>query len=181
MAMEKSGRTMGLAAGLALASLALAACTPPALVKYEQRGACNGFMHAGGMTNAGPNQAYVVFKVTEVSNTADKAVDFNFDPERLYVDLPLNDHFVDSDIQVSALNPFALQGRLVKAGTTETFNGAAIAVVPTAATNGASEARQTKYTLRYSALGPPGADTVDLEPDPSVWNKDTPDCADIAF
>ena len=73
--MDKSGRTMGFTAGLAAAStLLLAACTPPALIRYEQRGACNGFMHAGGTTNAGPKQAYVVFKVTDVSNTADKAV-----------------------------------------------------------------------------------------------------------
>jgi hypothetical protein len=132
------------------------------------------------MTNAGPKHAYVVFKVTEIANTGANAVDFNFDPERLYVDRDQDDHFVDSDIQVSALNPFALQGRVVKAGTTETFNGAAIAVVPTMADDGASEARQTKYRLRYSALGSPGANTEDLKPGDTMWGN-TPNCADIAF
>ena len=175
--MDKSGRTMALAVAPALL---LAACTPPALIKYEQRGACNGFMHAGGMTNAGPKYAYVVFKVTEIANTGANAVDFNFDPERLYVDRDQDDYYVDSDIQVSALNPFALQGRVVKAGTTETFNGAAIAVVPTTADDGASEASQTKYTLRYSALGAPGAQTEDLKLGTTTWNY-TPNCAQVNF
>ena len=178
--MDFPARAVGFRTGLVAASLLLAACTPPALIKYEQRGACNGFTHLGGMTNAGPNNAYVVFRITQIVNTASGAKDFNFDPERLYVDVEPNDAYVDSDIQVSSLNPFALQGRLVKAGTTETFNGAAIAVVPTTAVDGASEASHTHYVLRYSALGEPGGQTEDQTPGTTTWAS-TPNCADITF
>ena len=178
--MDLSRQAIGFKAGLVAATLLLAACTPPALIKYEQRGACNGFTHLGGMTNAGPNNAYVVFRITEISNTGSGAVDFPFDPERLYVDVEPSDAYVDSDIQVSSLNPFALQGRLVKAGTTETFNGAAIAVVPTTAVDGASEANHTHYVLRYSALSAPGAQTEDLKPNTTSWPY-TQDCSQITF
>ena len=179
--MDFPARAVALRMGVVVASLLLAACgPPPALIKYTQRGACNGFTHAGGTTNAGPNQAYVVFQVTEISNTKPNAKDFHFDPERLYVLLPQDWYFVDSDIQVSSLNPFALQGRVVKAGTVETFNGAAIAVVPTANTDGAAEASQKKYVLKYSTTGDPGADTEDTDPGRTSWPY-TPNCTQVTF
>ncbi len=180
--MDKLKNALRSATALAIASLVLAGCNtvPPAVIKYEQRGACNGFTHAGGTTSAGPQRAYVVFRVSTIANTGGaKAVDFPFDPERLYVDQSTA-AFVDSDIQISALNPFALTGRLVKAGTTETFNGAAIAVVATTDADGAREANQTKYTLRYSAPSNPGGLTEDADPAKTSWAY-TPNCSLIRF
>jgi len=181
--MDFPARAVAFRTGLLVAaSLLLAACgPPPALIKYTQRGACNGFNHLGGMTNAGPFNAYVIFKVTEIVNTRPGAKDFVFDPERLYVDQTNPTAMVDSDIQIASLNPFALQGRVVKAGTTETFNGAAIAVVKTQNENDpAAAASQTKYALRYSALGSPGAETEDLDPTATSW-PDTENCANVNF
>src|SRR5262245_52893668 len=101
----------------ATASLLLAACNepPPATIRYEQRGACNGFKHPGGTSVAGPNHAFVVFRVSTITNTEPKAKDFDFNPERLYVDQTDPAAFVDTDFHIATLNPFALMGRLVKA------------------------------------------------------------------
>lgn len=152
----------------------------PALIEYEQRGACNGFVHSGGMTNAGPHRAYVVFRVTTVTNNGAKPADFPFDPQRLYVDQTDPAAFVNSSIRISSLNPFALVGRTVKAGESQTFNGAAIAVVSTQDVDGAKEASATKYGLRYSALDKPGALTKDIAPDRTHWSY-TPNCLTITF
>ena len=152
----------------------------PALIKYEQRGACNGFTSDGVATTAGANRAYVVFRIGTVSNTGSKPVDFNFDPARLYVDQSNPTAYVDPNLRLSTVNPFVAQGRLVKAGATETFNGAVVAIVTTQDGDGAKEAAKTKYKLLYSALGKPGAQTEDTAPGTSSWGY-TPNCTDIMY
>ena len=167
--------------GLVVAVMLIGCDNPsPALVKYEQRGACNGFTSDGVATTAGPNRAYVVFRISTVSNTGSKPVDFNFDPARLYVDQSNPTAYVDPNLRLSTVNPFIPQGRLVKAGTTESFNGAVVAIVSTQDGDGAKEAAQTKYKLLYSALGKPGALTEDNAPGTSGWGY-TPNCADVMY
>lgn len=165
-----------------VAAMLLAGCdnASPALIKYEQRGACNGFTSGGVTTTAGPKRAYVVFRISTVSNTGSKPVDFNFDPARLYVDQSNPTAYVDPNLHLSTINPFITQGRVVKAGATETFNGAVVAVVTTQDGDGAKEAAQTKYKLLYSAVGKPGAQTEDTAPGTSGWGY-TPNCTDVTY
>lgn len=167
---------------IGIAAVLLAGCdnASPALIKYEQRGACNGFTSSGVTTSAGPNRAYVVFHISTVSNTGSKPMDFNFDPARLYVDQTSPTAHVDPSLQLSTINPFITQPRLVKAGTTETFNGSVVAIVTTKDDDGALEASKTKYTLLYSAVGKPGAQTEDTQPAATTWTY-TPNCTSIKY
>ena len=167
---------------IGIAAVLLAGCdnASPALIKYEQRGACNGFVSSGVTTTAGPKRAYVVFHISTVANTGSKPVDFNFDPARLYIDQSNPTAHVDPGLQLSTINPFITQPRLVKAGTTETFEGAVVAIVNTQADDGAMEASKTKYKLLYSAVGKPGAQTEDTKPAITSWGY-TPNCTDISY
>lgn len=168
--------TIGIVAAL------LAGCdnASPALITYEQRGACNGFASSGVTTSAGPRRAYVVFHISTVSNKGSKPVDFNFDPARLYVDQTNPSAFADPNSQLAGANPFIVPARLVKAGTTETFNGAVVVIVSTQEDDGARQASQTKYNLLYSAVGKPGAQTQDATPGITRWTY-TPNCTDISY
>jgi len=168
--------TIGIAAAL------LAGCdnASPALIKYEQRGACNGFASSGVTTSAGPKRAYVVFHISEISNAGAKPMDFSFDPSRLYVDQTNPTSYAAAGSQLAGANPFIVQPRTVKAGTTETLNGAVVVIVSTQADDGAMEASKTKYRLLYSASGKPGAQTEDMQPDTKTWGY-TPNCTTISY
>src|ERR1051326_4676335 len=72
---------------LSLISVVLAACLMASCgagqshdlvtIRYEQVGACNGFDNGGGITSAGPNAAYVAFRISSIVNTESGARDFN--------------------------------------------------------------------------------------------------------
>jgi hypothetical protein len=173
--------------GLALTSgVALSNCngTPSqniVTINYEQVGACNGFNNGSGVTSAGPKAAYVIFRISSINNKESAAQDFNFDPNRLFVNGTSPRAFASTHLNLAQLNPFAVTSRFVAKGTTETLNGAAIAVVPTAANDGASEASKTSYMLAYET--PSGGQGVVLskkDPSRTSWPL-TPDCTNIIY
>ena len=172
---------------LSLGCLLLIACppTPPnnvVTINYEQLGACNGLSTGGGGASAGPNQAYVAFKVSTIVNTESAAQDFNFDPNKAYVNGTSPRAFVNNTSGVMpVLNPFLAKSRFVAKGTTETLNGSLIAVVSTGAADGASEANNTSYFLVYDTpAGGQGVSWVKKDPSRTSWPY-TPDCTTIVY
>jgi hypothetical protein len=175
---------------LAVAALVLAAalmatgCNNPTndlvTIHYKQLGSCNGFNNGSGVTSAGPNRAYATFRISTVANKDSSARDFNFDPNRIYINESPR-AFTSTHLNLSQLNPFYATARFVSKGTTETINGAVIAVVSTAAADGASEANKTSYLPLYDT--PAGGQGVVLVKDNSTqttWPS-TPDCTNIIF
>lgn len=149
-------------------------------IRYQQLGACNGFNNGSGVTSVGPKHAYVAFKISTIENKDSGARDFNFDPNRLYIDQTPR-AFTSTQLNLAQLNPFYATSRFVAKGTTETLNGAVIAVVSTVATDGASEANKTSYFLLYdSPAGGQGVTLVKANPSQTTW-PNTPDCTNIIF
>src|SRR5688572_17027892 len=54
-------------------------------ISYEQRGQCNSYIEGNRAVGA-DRGAFVVFKVIDIDNRAKNAVDFAFDPEKLFID-----------------------------------------------------------------------------------------------
>jgi hypothetical protein len=150
-------------------------------INYEQVGACNGFNNGSGVTSAGPKAAYVIFRISSINNKESAAQDFNFDPNRLFVNGTSPQVFASTSLNLAQINPFAVKSRFVAKGTTETLNGAAIAVVSTAANDGASEANNSSYTLAYETpSGGQGVVLVKKDPSRTSWPS-TPDCTNIIY
>jgi len=150
-------------------------------INYEQIGACNGFNNGSGVTSAGPKAAYVIFRVSTIENKSSAAVDFTFDPNRLFINGSSPQAFTSTHLNLAQINPFAAKSRFVAKGTTETLNGAVIAVVSTAATDGASEANKSSYQLLHDTpSGTPGVVLVKKDPSRTSWPS-TPDCTNIIF
>jgi hypothetical protein len=129
-----------------------AACVTPAVVSYRQVGACNGYTAGNRVVSAGPNQAYVIFKVETVDATKVNGP-VTFDPSQLYVqqDTP---HFVDSSLLLARdLNLPQATLVSVPAGTQAPINKFAIAVLSTVNADGAVEANQTNYFLLAKPQG----------------------------
>ncbi len=171
-------------AALLTTFLSVTGCNNPTndlvTIHYKQLGSCNGFNNGGGVTSAGPNRAYATFRISTVENNGSSARDFNFDPNRIYIDQSPR-AFTSTHLNLSQFNPFYAVARLVSKGSTETINGAVIAVVSTSTADGASEANKTSYQLLYDT--PTGGQGVVLVKDNSsqtTWPA-TPDCTTIIF
>jgi hypothetical protein len=179
------GKTTLAAAALVLAAgLMATGCNNPSndlvTIHYKQLGSCNGFNNGSGATSAGPKAAYATFRLSTIDNKDTAARDFNFDPNRIYIDQSPR-AFTSTQLNLSQFNPFYAKASLVPLGTTTTVNGAVIAVVSTSAADGASEANKTAYTLLYDT--PAGSQGVILVKDNSTqttWPA-TPDCTNIIF
>jgi hypothetical protein len=149
-------------------------------IHYKQLGACNGFGNGTNVTSAGPKAAYVAFRISTVENKDSAPRDFNFDPNRVFVDVSPR-AFTNTQLNLAQFNPFYAKARLVAKGTTETINGAVIAVVSTTASDGASEANKTAYLLLYDV--PAGSQGVVMAKDNASQTTfpSTPDCTNIVF
>lgn len=163
--------------------IAAASCNHDTVtIHYEQIGACNGFNNGGGATSAGPNAAYAIFRITTIENTDASAKDFNFDPDRIYINGTSPRAFTSTHLNLSQINPFYATAKLVLKGTTAPANvGAVIAIVSTSAADGASEAKNISYFLSYDT--PSGGQAVNFikaNPNQSSWPS-TPDCTSIIY
>lgn len=147
---------------VAVLSLLAATCppTPTAVVHYKQVGACDGYDSVTGP--AGPNSsatagvaaAYVAFQITSIDNST-SGVDFNFDPERLFVS-GTNDHVSTSITPALDFGSSKAVARTVPKGANHSNIGMAIVTVSTANVPVPSdEANKTVYTLEYET--PPGS------------------------
>lgn len=95
------------------------------VVKYQQIGGCQGIPG----TYAGAGAAYVAFRIVAIENTGTNAREFDFDPDRLYVNTdPRAD--VKSSYAQSLHLPFITYGKKVAAGTTARDLGDVMAIVP---------------------------------------------------
>jgi hypothetical protein len=157
-------RKLALYSLMALLSTA-ATCPPtqsPVTVKYDQVGACNGYQQTSGpggagpanTISAGPNAAFVVFRVVTLDNSK-SAMPFNFDPERMFLTGSSPREHVSTSLSLARdIGVFAATAVTVPARMNQGNNGIAVMRVSTAAANGASEANNTNYLLTYdSAAG----------------------------
>ena len=136
------------------------------LISYRQVGACNGWVEGNVVHSAGPNAAYVVFKVNFINNEK-SSKDFAFDPNRLYV--PSDGAHVDTNLSLP-FGPFALIPTTIPHQKLVGLNGFAGAIVHTSTTSGAVEANQTSYFLSYEpASGDPAILLVKENPQQTTW------------
>jgi hypothetical protein len=168
------------AAALAAAFVALG-CGPGSVnpdqtvINYRQVGACNGWLEGNVVHSAGPNAAYVIFKVSSINNEK-SSKDFSFDPERLYV--PSSGARVDTDLSLP-LGPFELISTTISHNKLVGLNGYAGAIVQTGTTSGAVEANQTSYFLSYEpASGDPAILLAKENAQQTTWAL-TEDCRAI--
>jgi hypothetical protein len=146
---------------LALPLLAvLAACPNPngtATVRFEQLGACNGYKEGNNVVSAGPNAAYVLFKVIDIDNRNGKAT-FAYDPTKLYVTSSNPRAHVDLNLSLAQkIGVLGTTSETVPAGSDLPHNGYAVVVVPTGnATDPQQEANTINYFLGYdgTSAGP---------------------------
>lgn len=184
---------------LSAASLLLTGCPPKpgggpliedaATIVFDQVGACNGYQQTSGPPGSGPvnvvsagaNQAYVVFRVVEIDNTK-SSKDFNFDPARLYVSGSNPRAYVKPTLSFAQdLGVFTAVPMLIPKGKKVGINGLAVAVVPTGAVNGASEANSISYMLLYDpAPGDPGIFPGKRNHSQTSWPQ-TDDCRAIQY
>ena len=171
---------------LSVATVLLIACGNQAndivTINYEQIGACNGFNNGDGITSAGTNAAYVAFRISDISNKDSAARDFNFDPDKVYVNPSTPRAYTSSHLNLAQLNPFYATSRFVPKGTSSTLNGAVIAVVSTSTTpDPAKEANNTSYFLAYDTpAGDQGVLLVKKDPNRTSWPS-TSDCTMIVY
>jgi hypothetical protein len=141
----------------------------------DQRGYVNSF----GGVNAGPNAAFVMFGIEKIDNSA-SAKPFAFDPTKLYVQQAIQE-FVDPSLSIYAdiFGPFAAISTSVAAGFDMKFSPSAqtALTVQTVNVDGATEANNTSYMLRYnsSATDPP---VLFTKSDAPPWPL-TQDCTTI--
>ena len=88
--------------------------TTSSLFNYEQIGACNGFNDGQTATTAGANAAHLVFRVSSVDNKDTNARDFEFDPNRLFVNLQVPRAYTRTTLRLAQLNPFYATARHVR-------------------------------------------------------------------
>jgi len=163
-----------------VACLGLAACASPSIINYRQVGACNGYVAGNRVVSAGPNAAFVVFKIENID--ASKAdANFDFDPARMYASLSTQ-RFIEPGLQLTGdLGLPAATSKNVPKGANVAVNGYGVIVVPTATVDGATEANQTNYMLNYQSLaGGSGALPTKLNASQTAWPV-TPDCRAIHF
>jgi hypothetical protein len=173
--------TLALSFGVAFSNCNSTPSNDIVTINYEQIGACNGFNSASGLTSAGPKAAFVVFRVSSIENKGSAARDFTFDPNLLFINGSSPRAYASTRLNLAQINPFAAKSRFVAKGTTETLNGAVIAVASTAAVDGASEANNTSYFLAYETpSGGQGVVLVKKDPSRTSWPS-TPDCTNIIY
>jgi len=127
--------------------------TSSVTINYHQVGACNGYVNSFGGVFSGTNFAYVIFAIESIDASLSSS-NFAFDPTLLFVHQATDDFFDPSlQLYTDILGPFAAISTTVTKGTDLKFstNGYGATVVATVNPNGAVEANNTAYFLRYKA------------------------------
>jgi hypothetical protein len=140
----------------------LAGCPPgpngTATVQFEQLGACNGYRDGNNVISAGPNAAYVLFKITTIDNKNGK-VDFAYDPAKIYLSSSSPRSYASGNLGLmQKIGRLGTTATNVPVGTTLAHNGYAVIVVQTATSPDPQlEANASNYVLSYeSSTGGPG-------------------------
>jgi hypothetical protein len=137
---------------VAILFLALAGCAQqPAVIDYEQVGACNGLNDLQG---ASANLAFVFFRIQDVDSTKASG-NFTFAPGRLWINS--GDLYSGYQPLVTAQYATALgippltKSFLVTKGSKVPVNKYVVFLVETVDANGATEANSTNYFLLYNS------------------------------
>jgi hypothetical protein len=137
----------------------VAACPNPngtATIRFEQLGACNGYKEGNNVVSAGPNAAFVLFKITDLDNSQGKTA-LPYDPAKLYV--------TSSNPRAHVSTTLTLAQKIGVLGTTATtvapgqnlpHNGYAVVAVPTGSS---SDPQQEANTINYFLGYEPGSGT----------------------
>jgi hypothetical protein len=151
-----------------------------ATIDFKQVGACNGWDDGVTLHSAGPNAAYVVFKVHSIDNTQGK-VNFAFDPAKMAVNVSTHPHMDSSLSLASYIGVFELVPTTIPKGNLVGLDGYSVTIVPTANSNGAVEANQTSYFLTYdTGTSDPGILFSKENSSQTSWPL-TEDCTDISY
>jgi len=167
---------------------ALSGVPPPSsassvTINYHQVGACNGYVNSFGGVSAGANFAYVIFGIESIDASLSTS-NFAFDPTLLFVHQATDDFFDPSlQLYTDILGPFAAIATTVTKGTDLKFstNAYGATVVATVNSNGAIEANNTAYFLRYkAAASDPTIIMVKTDSSRTSWPL-TEDCTTIVL
>ena len=156
-------------AALGVATVFLPGCSSVDTLSYRQLGACNGSGRT--RTFAGVNQAYVLFSLDTLTVPAGASA-FTLDPTKFYTIDGLGNHrYYDPNVNMNnqELGPFKVQDFPAPANNSTAplslnLNAYLFIVVGTTASDGASEANQSQYTLYYN--GPNGILLTKTPPSP---------------
>ncbi|MGB7201395.1 MAG: hypothetical protein WBD16_03905 [Pyrinomonadaceae bacterium] len=139
----------------------LTACPNPngsATIRFEQLGACNGYKDGVNVISAGPNAAFVLFKINNIDNR-NGTVNFSYDPAKLCISSSSPAACVSSNLSlVLKIGKLGTTSTTVSAGTDLPQNGYAVIAVPTSASPDPQvEANKVNYFLTYATgSGDPG-------------------------
>jgi hypothetical protein len=167
---------------VAMLLLALGGCAQqPAVIDYEQVGACNGLNNLQG---AGPNLAFLFFRIQDVDSSKTSG-DFTFAPSRLWInsgDLYSGYQPLVTAQYASALSvPPLTKSFLVTKGSKVAVNKYVVFLVETVDANGATEANSTNYFLLYnSPTNEFGKLLAKTNSSRTSW-PNTPFCSQIQF
>ena len=151
-----------------------------ATINFTQVGACNGWKEGNDTHAAGPNAAYVIFKVHNIDNTQG-TVNFAFDPSKMYVNITGRPHMDPNLSLAHFIGVFQLVPTTVPAKQLVGLDGYAVTVVQTSNVNGSVEANQTSYFLGYDAgSGDPSVVLAKMNSSQTSW-PNTEDCTTITF
>lgn len=135
------------------ANLILAGCTGTgplvkdvAVINYEQVGACNGYRDGNAVVSAGPNAAFVIFRIIDIDNSG-SSKNFAFDPNLLYIS---DQNVMNSSLSLARLvGVFQAVPTTISKGQQTGINGFTVTTVQTGTASGAVEANKTAYQLSY--------------------------------
>lgn len=129
-----------------------------ATIRYEQLGACNGYKEGNNVVSAGPDAAFVLFKINNIDNRNGK-VNFSYDPTKLCISSSNSPACVSTTLSlVQKIGVLGTAATTVSAGTDLQHNGYAVIAVSTGnSSDPQQEANTVNYFLTYStATGDPG-------------------------
>jgi hypothetical protein len=152
----------------------------PVQINYHQVGACNGYGTGSGLISAGPNQAFVIYRIDSIDNSGGTSP-FNFNPGNSYVQ-QINPSALDTTVSMAQIfGLFAAVSNTVNAGQDyQLSTGEYVAITAqTNASDGASEADGRFYPLSYKrGSSDPPVSVVNENPGQTSWPY-TPDCSTV--
>ena len=140
-------------AGTALGLTLLAACQNPngiATIRFEQLGACNGYVDGFNTVSAGPSAAFVLFRINTIDNK-NGTVPFNYDPGKVCLSSSASSCVSTTLSLATKIGALGTTSTTVAAGQVLPHNGFAVIAAPTASSPDPQiEANKTNYFLTYN-------------------------------
>ncbi len=140
-------------AGAALGLALLAACqntNGTATIRFEQLGACNGYVDGFNAISAGPSAAFVLFRINTIDNK-NGTVPFNYDPARVCLNSRTSSCVSTGLSLAQKIGVLGTTSTTVAAGQVLQHNGFAVIAAPTAnSPDPQIEANKTNYFLTYN-------------------------------